>query len=254
MDNKHIVLQAIIVDDEKRGISALKQLIEKFVEGVKISAECLQPAEALERIETLKPDIVFLDIDMPGMNGFELLDRLSWKNFSLVFTTAHQEYGLRALKNNAIDYLLKPVNPYELSNTVKRIRDKRAEKEVTISFNYSELFNSLKGMGKPRLLVHSTSGLEHLDPDKVIYLESQSNYTKIALTDAQVITRKTLKEFEAQLCRIGFDFMRVHHSFIINLSKVSRYLRSNEEIVLEDQTKVPLSRARREAFFTWMNI
>src|SRR6185369_3053713 len=108
--DKVMILHAIIIDDEKKGISALKQLVEKFVEDVKIIAECLKASEGIDLIEKHKPEIVFIDIDMPGMNGFEMLEKLSWKNFNLVFTTAHQEYGLKALKNNAVDYLLKPIS------------------------------------------------------------------------------------------------------------------------------------------------
>jgi two-component system, LytTR family, response regulator len=253
MDNT-LLIRAIIVDDEKRGISTLRQLIEKYIDGVKVVAECMKPAEAVELIENMRPEIVFLDIDMPGMNGFEMLDRLDWKNFSLVFTTAHQEYGLRALKNNAIDYLLKPINHRELSSTIDRIRKKLAENKVVVSFNYGELLHSLNP-GKIRLLIHSTSGLEYVDPDEIICLESQSNYTKIILANAkEVITRKTLKEFESQLCRTELDFMRVHNSFIINLSKVLRYLKGQEEIILADEIRVPLSKARRDSFFNWLAI
>lgn len=247
-------LRSIIVDDEKRGISTLKQLIEKYTTGVKVVAESLKPAEAVEMIEIMKPEIIFLDIDMPGMNGFELLDKLTWKSFNLVFTTAHQEYGLKALKNNAIDYLLKPINYLELNATINRIRQKLEENKMIVSFNYSELLHSFSS-GKTRMLVYSIAGVEHIDQDEVIFLESQSNYTKIVIANApEVITRKTLKEFEMQLCRTEHDFMRVHNSFIINLSKVSRYLKSSEEIVLTDGIKVPLSKARRDVFFNWLGI
>lgn len=256
MDNKTTgVLRAVIVDDEKRGISTLKQLIDKFADGVKVVAECLKASEALAIIESMRPEIVFLDINMPGMNGFEMLDSLSWKGFNLVFTTAHQEYALKALKNNAIDYLLKPINHYELITTVSRIRHKISSDKVIVSFNYSELLSSLAYSNKSRLLIHSVSGVEHIDPDDVICLESQSNYTKIILaTGQEIIARKTMKDFESELCRSEFDFMRVHKSYIISLSKVSRYLKNSEEIVLISEIRVPLSKARKEVFYSWLDI
>jgi two-component system LytT family response regulator len=247
-------LRAIIIDDERRGISTLKQLVEKYVANVQIIEEFMDAAEAIPVIEQQKPEILFLDIDMPQMNGFEMLDKLSWKDFSLVFTTAHVEYGLKALKNNAIDYLLKPIDYKQLQNTIDRIRQKRNENLFTVRFSYEELIHSLK-RPKQRLLVHSVSGAEYIDLEDIVGLESRSNYTCIILgKGSQLLTRKTLKEFETQLGFMSTNFMRVHHSFIINLEKVERYLKASDEIVLSGEVLVPLSKARRDAFFSWMNI
>lgn len=253
MDKK--TLRAILIDDEKKGISALKLLMEKFIPEVKIIAECLKAADAIPLIENDKPEIVFLDIDMPGMNGFEMLEKLTWKNFNLVFTTAHQEYGLKALKNNAIDYLLKPISHKDLILTVERIKEKLNQQTVTLKFDYSELLQTINSTSKSRLLINSMSGVEYIDVDDLLYLESQSNYTKIMVAyGSEVITRKTLKEFENQLCVSEIDFMRVHNSYIINLNKVARYLKSSDEIVLTGELKIPLSKAKREVFFKWMNL
>lgn len=250
-----MALRAIIVDDEKKGISALKQLIEKYIADVEIIAECLVAEEAIDLIEEQKPEIVFLDIDMPGMNGFEMLEQLSWKKFNLVFTTAHQEYGLKALKNNAIDYLLKPISHKDLALTVERIRQRLTENTVIIKFNYNELLHTVNKPAKTRILIHSTTGVEYIDPEEVVCMESRSNYTRITLTNAhEVITRKTLKDFENQLCVPGSDFMRVHNSFIINLHRVSRYLKTSDEIILSCELRVPLSKSKRDNFFKWLNV
>src|SRR5689334_2979535 len=107
-------LRAIIVDDEETGITTLRILIGKHIPDVKVVAVCTRAREAVELIANYKPEIVFLDISMPEMDGFELLEKLEWKNFNLIFTTAHQEYALKALKQNALDYLLKPVYHKEL--------------------------------------------------------------------------------------------------------------------------------------------
>ena len=114
------MLKAIIIDDEQRGINALKILIDKFVPDVKVVADSTDANQGIELIENYAPDIVFLDINMPEMNGFELLGKLKWNNFNLVFTTAHQEFALKAIKNNAIDYLLKPYSQDRFSKAVQK--------------------------------------------------------------------------------------------------------------------------------------
>ncbi|MCW3109714.1 MAG: two component transcriptional regulator, LytTR family, partial [Segetibacter sp.] len=132
-------LRAIIIDDEQKGIDTLNLLIEMFIKEVKVVAHSTNATTSLALIENYKPEIVFLDINMPEMNGFELLEKLNWKDFNLIFTTAHQEYAIRAIKNNAIDYLLKPIDYEDLLLAVERIK-KQLSSEVSVSkFNYSEL-------------------------------------------------------------------------------------------------------------------
>src|SRR3954464_1482839 len=117
-----MILRAIIIDDEYKGISTLKTLVEEYIRDVRVVAETTSAGEAIRLIEDYKPEIVFLDINMPEMSGFELLEKLRWRNFSLVFITAHQQYALKALKNNAVDYLLKPVDYTELQAAVAKIQ------------------------------------------------------------------------------------------------------------------------------------
>src|SRR5688500_4469180 len=118
------MLRSVIIDDEQKGIDSLKMLIELFIPELKVVAETTRPELSLELIENYMPEIVFLDINMPDMNGFQVLEKLQWREFHLVFTTAHQEYGLKALKNNAFDYLLKPIDHEELQETVRKIKNK----------------------------------------------------------------------------------------------------------------------------------
>lgn len=252
--DKSFLLNAVIIDDEKKGISALKQLIERFTEDLRVVGEFTRAADAIPVIEHERPEVVFLDIDMPEMNGFDMLDRLSWKNFHLVFTTAHQEYGLKALKNNAVDYLLKPINPKELQLSIARIKQKFEDRNITLRFSYEELMTALHKGNRSRILINTLSVVETVDIHDIVYLEAKSNYTKILLNGgSELITRKTLKEFETQLCENNPDFIRVHHSFIINLKKVIRYLKTSEEIIMTGEIKVPLSKARRDIFFNWLN-
>jgi two-component system, LytTR family, response regulator len=208
----------------------------------------------VELIENYMPEIVFLDINMPGMNGFELLQALAWKDFNLVFTTAHQEYALQALKNNAIDYLLKPIDPEDLQAAVARILAK-TDSPSENSYNYHKLLASLTPPDRNRLLISSRDGIDALRTEEISYLESHSNYTDIHLADSRVIaSSKTLKDFDSLLCGSRSVFMRVHHSFIVNLDRVTRYLKASECLVLHDDKRVPVARSRREEFFRWMNV
>lgn len=248
------MLRAIIVDDEERGINTLKLLLGRYVPTVKVVAESSNPTIALELIDNFRPEIVFLDINMPEMDGFELLEKLVWKNFNLIFTTAHQEYALKAIKNNAIDYLLKPIDYEDLQAAVGRI-EKRTNNlsENEAKFNFSKLFSDLQH--KQRILVNSRSGVEAIDVSEIICLVSESNYTTLYLQENRNITSaKTLKEFEGQLCSDNSTFMRVHQSYIINLNKVVRFLKSEDIIVLTGDIKAPLAKSKRDTFFEWLKI
>lgn len=249
-------LRAIIVDDEQKGIDSLKLLIDFFIKEVKVVATSNNASTAIELIENYKPEIVFLDINMPEMNGFELLEKLQWKDFNLIFTTAHQEYALRALKNEAIDYLLKPIDHEDLKTAVGRVVSQITHSgEAVTKFNYNELLKTLQHIKKQHIVVNSRSGIESIDSNEILFLESQSNYTKLILKNSrEVLTSKTLKDFESQLCLSDNKFMRVHHSYILNLNFVTRYIKTSEIIVLNNEHKIPLAKSKRDSFFEWMNV
>lgn len=250
-------LRAIIIDDEQKGIDAVKILIDKYIPEVKVIADSAKASAGIEMIENYKPDIVFLDINMPEMTGFELLEKLSWKNFNLVFTTAHQEYALKALKNNAIDYLLKPIDHNDLRDTVKRIQQKTlsAENGSGDKFNYQDLLTSLKETSKNKILIHSKAGIESIDTNDIVVLESVSNYTHLHLSNArEIVSSKTMRDFETLLCKNNGNFMRVHHSYIINLHKVVRYIKSSEDLIMNNDQKVPIAKSKKDDFVKWLNL
>jgi two-component system LytT family response regulator len=247
-------LRAIIIDDEEAGITTLKLLIERHIHDVKVVATCNGSTEAIEVIENYKPDIVFLDISMPEMDGFELLEKLEWKNFNLVFTTAHQEYALKALKQNAVDYLLKPVYHKELRLTIDRIRNQQATQQINAgSLDYT-LLNKINQHKFNKLGITSKNGVEYLDPFEIINMESRANYTLVCLEDGkEILTPRRLGEFEILLCSENINFMRVHHSYIINLHKVIRYIKEADDIVMVNNQRVPLSKSRKENFVRWLS-
>jgi two-component system, LytTR family, response regulator len=247
-------LRAIIIDDEETGITTLKLLIEKYIPDVKVVATCNAPKEAIELIENYKPEIVFLDISMPEMDGFELLKKLEWKNFNLIFTTAHQEYALKALKHNALDYLLKPVYHEELRAAVDKIKDQQAAQQSTIKDFDFTLLNKINQNKLNKLGITSKDGVEYIDPSEIISMESRGNNTFICLENGrEILTPRRLGEFETLLCSYNINFMRVHHSYIINLHKVLRYIKEADDIIMVNNQKVPLSKSRRENFFKWLN-
>jgi two-component system LytT family response regulator len=244
-----MILRAIIIDDEPKGIHALKLIIQDFIKDVKVVASSTRASEAIDLIGDYAPDIVFLDIDMPEMNGFELLERLSVKNFSLVFVTAHKQYALKALKSNAADYLLKPIDHRELQKTIHRIRS---------NTHAAGAIPPLSAMTDPssrqRLLVNLRSAVESVELEEIIYLESRSNYTHIHLMNGTtIVASKKLKHFENELVTPNSHFCRVHNSFIINLHKVLRYLKSERCIVLVNKIHIPLSGQKKGFFYSWLN-
>lgn len=247
-------LRAVLVDDEPRGLNALKLLVERYCPEIRIVATCLSPLQALEEINTYRPEIVFLDINMPEMNGFDLLNQLEWSNFHLIFTTAHQEFALKALKSNALDYLLKPIDWKELNQAVARVR-KRIEEEGKAN-NLEKVNTFLDGLqlehfGKVK--IHSRTGIDAVEPGSIISLESKSNYTQLFIEDREpVMSSRTLKDYEFILCTQKNYFMRVHHSFIINLRKVIRYVKSSETVIMQNEQEIPISKSRKEDFITWL--
>jgi two-component system LytT family response regulator len=190
---------------------------------------------------------------MPEMTGFEMLEKLTWKKFNLIFTTAHQEFGLRALKNNAVDYLLKPIDYRDLKFAVNKIKT-NLEKDKNNS-DLTTLLKTIHQDHKKKIIINSKSGVESIEATDIVCLESMSNYTQIYLVDSKtILTSKTLKEFDLLLCQSDMNFMRVHNSFVINLHKVLRYLKEQENIVMINNQVIPLAKSRRDIFFKWLQI
>lgn len=248
------IIRAIIIDDEQAGINSLGLLLDRFISGVKVVASTTLPAEGIELIENFRPEIVFLDINMPFLNGFELLEKLSFRDFFLIFTTAHNEYGLKAIKENALDYLLKPVDKEDLENAIARVRKKMSEKAVFPDLE--KLIKDLSGEEAQRIPISTRDGIEYKEMEEVIRLEADSNYTSIVLVnDQKYLVPKTLKEYEKVLCANEKKFMRVHQSHIINLQHVARYYKENGGVIeMKDGAKLPLSKNKKEDFLQWLNI
>ncbi|RPI19873.1 MAG: DNA-binding response regulator [Ignavibacteriae bacterium] len=230
-------LTSIIVDDELAPRENLKLVIEQYCPEIK----CLRTAEnavtAKNLIELFSPDIVFLDIDMPELNGFDLLEMLPCRNFMLVFVTAYEEFAIDAIRANAIDYLIKPINVTELKNCVMKLVELKNEKISRNNFKPTT-----------KVIIPQTNGFIVIEEDEIIRVEGEDCYTHIYLSNSKKVTvSKTLKEFENIL--VNDMFFRNHKSHIINLKYFKEFYYSDGGYaVLTDGTKLEISRRRQKEF------
>jgi two-component system LytT family response regulator len=239
-------INSIIVDDEIKGRQFLRQLLEKFTPHVKISGEAANAKEAVELIASVNPDLVFLDIEMPGETGIEMLRQLQEINFSVVFVTAFNRYAVDAFRLGAVDYLLKPVSPSDLQQAVERVED---HKQVRAQYK-SKLheFTQHYGQALTKIAIPALHGFEFIDFSEIIFLQSDSNYTRIKLKDGKTImAARLLGDFEEML--EPYNFFRIHKSFIINLAHIRKYTKGEGgTVMMTDGSEMDVSRRMKEAF------
>lgn len=241
------MISAIIIDDETKGRAALKAKIQAYCPQIKIIAEASTGQDALLLIDQHKPQLLFLDIEMPRMNGFEMLNAIKEKNFYIIFTTAYDQYAIKAIKYSAFDYLLKPIDIEELKMAVSHIELKetnQTKKQVELlALNMQHPKTQLNKLAIPTL-----DGLLFFDINDIIHLEANSNYTLIHFSGIPKITAsKTLKEFEDILPEN--IFFRAHHSHLINLNYIKRYIKGDGgQIEMQNGNYVDVSRRKKEEF------
>lgn len=237
------MLNALIVDDEVLGAKTLESLLKMHCANVNILGTVHSADEAEKSITGVLPDVVFLDIEMPFANGFDLLQRFKNHPFDVIFTTAYNEYAVKAIKHNALDYLLKPIVPEELIAAIKKCEEKK--KGEPNGYKNLEKIISTLSQKVHKLPVPSPDGIVYLDPDNIVYLQGDINYTHIHLIQGHKITSsKTLKDFEQMLS--GKQFFRIHKANIINLSYVSKYLKGDGgEVVMIEGSSLEVSRQKK---------
>ena len=239
-------IKAIIVDDEENNRASLSHLIKIHTPHVEIVAFCASAQEAREAIVKHKPNLLFLDIKMPQENGFELLDSLEHINFEVIFTTAFDEYGVRAVKASALDYLLKPIKIAELIKAVQKAWTVIGRKYDNARMEH--LIQNLKEENPNKTIALSlTDSIEFVEIKSILRCESDDNYTTFHLKNNQKhLVSKTLKEFDELLSPSGF--LRVHQSHLINLSEVKSFVKKEGGyILMKDNSQIPISRQRRES-------
>jgi two-component system, LytTR family, response regulator len=240
-------MNAIIVDDEKHCREVLALLLQKHCPKVTIQAVCSDAAAALKELSARQPDVLFLDIEMPDMNGFELLEKISEPNFEIIFTTAYNEYAIKAIKHSALDYLLKHVDKDELILSIKKAQKTKSKKSDARVETLLEMLHGKKSLR--RFGVSTLEGLIMVNIDDIIFCESDSAYCKLFFREQlkPMVITKTLKEVEEVLQ--GNDFCRIHHSYVINMKFVERYIRGEGgEVVMMNGAHLPISRTRKQDF------
>ncbi|WP_055442211.1 LytR/AlgR family response regulator transcription factor [Lacinutrix himadriensis] len=240
-------ITAILVDDEVSNLKGLQRKIEKLFPNIQISGAFQKPEDAIEAIQQQEPNILFLDIEMPRISGFELLAKLKQVHFQVIFVTAYNEYALEAFKKNAIDYVLKPIDNTDLVEAVNKAIDiVHLKKE---SENNSKLVALLEeNISKNnKIIVPTQKGVSFIPQDEVLHLEGYEGYTKIHLINSTtIISSYNLGKFEKL---INSKFFKCHKSHIINLEKV-RHFENEGYVVLENAYRVPISKTNKKAFLS----
>ena len=213
-----------------------------------IIRECANAQEGLEAIKDEKPDIVFLDVEMPRMNGFGMLQQLEHRNFELIFTTAYDHYAIQAIRYSALDYLVKPIEINMLVEAVEKARERR-QREIPNRRIEALLYNLVNERNqKGRIVIPSHEGLQFVDLDDIIYLEAESNYTSIYLREGtRIFVSKTLKDFEELLPHN--NFLRIHHSFLINKDHMQKYLKGDGgQVLMSNGKMLDVARRKKDEF------
>lgn len=236
--------RTLIIDDESRATNVLKILLKRNFPFLDQIYTANSAKAGLRLIEKQKPDLVFLDIRMPDMNGFELLQKVKECNFEVIFTTAYDQYAIQAIRVSAIDYLLKPIQLEDLKAAIERFKQQR-QVQTDWQKRYSNLMHNLDQKQKPnshRLAIPSAEGTIFLNVTDILRCEASNNYTYIYLKNGgKHLVAKTLKEYEEALKE--YHFLRTHKSHLVNMSQVVKVIR--EQLVLSDGSQVEMSRRRK---------
>ena len=239
------MINAIIVDDEPYSCESLATLLERYCPGVKVVDICYSGSEALAVIKERKPHVVFLDIEMPRMNGFEMLEKLPEINFDIIFSTSYDQYAIKAIRFSGLDYLLKPIDREELQMAVQKVAQRQSQ---LLPQQLEILLQKVRQPVSPmqKIALPTMEGLQMIDINSIISCASDSNYTVFQLKNKQkLIASRTLKEIEEMLGE--YSFLRVHHSYMVNLNEVNKYIKGEGGyLVMSDESAVDVSRSRKE--------
>jgi two-component system LytT family response regulator len=247
------VIRTVIVDDEPKGRSSLTKLLALVCPQIVVVGDFGQPDEAVQALPQLDIDLLLLDINMPGKNGFELLDAIQPVNFRVIFITAHSEYAIQAFRYSAVDYLLKPIDPDELILAVRKIGTLKQQGNPTDQSTHMrmllEQFNSVAKNDLRKIVLASQEGLSLEPIDSIVYLESQGSYTLFHFQDKRpMLVSRSLGEFETLLT--PFHFFRIHRQYLINMRHIQKVLRRDGGyVLLVNGAQLEISRRNRDSFY-----
>lgn len=247
------MIKSIIVDDEHYGRQALQLALEKYCPEVELIAVCKGPEQALKTIRDLHPQLVFLDVQMPNMSGFDLLEQLAPINFEVIFVTSYDQYAIKAIKFSALDYLLKPLDVDDLIQAVQKAKQYMNQNGGV--YRYQSVLNNIqyKTGHIEKLAVPTLEGIDFFATKDIIYCHAEGNYTTLYLTEQKnPLISKNLKEFENLLS--GSGFCRVHNSYLINMQHVLKYIKGEGGyVILTGDHHVDISRRRKDAFLNLLD-
>ena len=240
------LIKSLIIDDEKHCCESLQWQLKKYCPEVDVVAVCQSAETGIQKIEELKPQLIFLDVEMPGMNGFEMLAALPDISFDIIFATAFDKYAIRAIKFGALDYLVKPIDKDDLKTAVDGFlkRSQRdSMKQLSALLTHIRKSNDLSFR---KIAFPTQHSVELVPLNNIMSCESSSNYTRVHLNNGQqMLVSKTLKDIEELLDMP--PFFRVHHSYLVNLQYAVRYIKGEGGyLVLSNEVSVPVSRTRKE--------
>ena len=239
------MIKAVIVDDEPFCCSSLVILLERYCPEVKVTGIYHSGDDALQAIPEHHPQIVFLDIEMPGMNGFEMLEKLPAIDFEIIFTTSYDQYAIKAIRFSALDYLLKPIDREELQKAVQKVIERShhpfpQQLEILLQKIHQPISSAQK------IALPSMEGLQMIDVNSIISCASDSNYTIFFIRNKKkLVVSRTLKEIEEMLEE--YPFLRVHNSYLINLNEIDKYIKGEGGyLVMSDGSNIDVSRSKKE--------
>jgi two-component system LytT family response regulator len=246
-------LKTIIVDDERDAVEFISSIIGEYCPSLEVVGKAHNVIEGVPLIKEKKPDLVFLDVEMPNGTGFDLLTHFPEKDFDVVFITAFDHYAIKAIKFSAVDYILKPINISEFIEAVNRVIQKRSEKPSQSNENFKILMENLKSALPTRLAIPTADGMEYLNPKDIIRIEADRSYSWFFITgNRKILVSKHLKEFQDLLS--DRYFFRSHNSYLINLKYVKKYIRRDGGYIeMQDGAQIPISRNRKDLFLIHMS-
>ncbi|MBD2755681.1 response regulator transcription factor [Spirosoma sp. BT704] len=247
-------MRAIIIDDEPNAVGLLALRLSQHCPQVELVASCTNSHKGVQAILDYQPDVVFLDIEMPQMNGFQVLEAVSGVSFSLVFVTAYDKFALKAFRYSAVDYLLKPIDTQELIQAVNRVEKQKKTTPEQVDHLKQQLHGTTKQL-PDKIALPYQNGVTFVDLKDIIYCESDDNYTKFYLIDGQhYLVTKPLRDIQELL--EDRDFQRIHRQFFINLNHIKKFVRGEGNyLIMVNQQSIPVSRGQKDRLlerFGWL--
>lgn len=241
---KTLTFKAAIIDDEEDARGLIELLLCDHFPEIQISCSTGKFEEACTLITQEEPDILFLDVELQEGSGFELLHKLPFSPSSVIFITAHDKYAIKAIKSHAIDYILKPLNTLEFKTSVEQVKVRLEKEKTAQAYSQEKIYAQTSKIAVPNL-----NGLDFLEIEDILYLEADSNYTKIYLPERKEVVCRSLAQFEAEL--IPFGFLRIHHKYIIHLKKIKHYCKGKGGgcITLQNNALLPVSVRKKSELF-----